>query len=278
MDPPQKRNANVRLLACLLSDEQDTEDSDYRFLVDGQHIKYMTTAPGAFRGNEEDRNFEPILLPDLLPQFPPGDWNHAHVAWDPETQGAVFVKTETVEHPGLTELWHPTTFNELDFTRLDRPRQRVHISTHPKFNGGKPVCVKFAVWPWEIGYIEAETESYQWIYDSGIGPKFLGHLAEGRDGRIIGFVTEWVQDARSTGPEDLEACKKALSRLHKLGIKHGDINRFNFFVRDGHEIVLVDFESAKRDCSPEELQEEMDALKSKLESMDFRGGVHRCTE
>lgn len=36
---------------------------------------------------------------------------------------------------------------------------------------------------------------------------------------------------------------------------------------------MVDFETAKRDCSPAELEAEMNALKSNLEDTSFRGGV-----
>lgn len=268
----QKMNVNVRLLACLVDDD-DTDDSDYRFLVDGKHVKYVSTAPGAFLGAEEDRTFEPILLGELFPPFPAGDWNQSHVARDPETGKAVFVRTETVQLAGVENLWHPMKFNELDFTQQDRLRQRVHISTHPEINGGKPVLIKLAVWPWEIPSIEIETAAYQWISDSGIGPKFLGHLTEGRDGRVVGFVTEWVEGARAAGSADIDGCKKALGRLHELGIKLGDINKHNFLVRDGHDVVLVDFETAKRGCSPSELEEEMSALKSSLESTSFLGGV-----
>ncbi|CAJ0541133.1 Ff.00g078980.m01.CDS01 [Fusarium sp. VM40] len=268
----ERINVNVRLLACLV-DGDDTDESDYRFLVEGQHVKYVTTAPGTFIGAEEDRTFEPILLGELFPSFPAGDWNQSHVARDPETEKAVFVRTEIVQLAGVENLWHPVKFNELDFTRQDRVRQRVHISTHPEVNGGKPMLIKFAVWPWEIPSVEVETAAYQWISDTGIGPKFLGHLTEGRDGRVVGFVTEWVEGARAAGSADIDGCKKALGRLHELGIKLGDINKHNFLVRDGHDVVLVDFETAKRGCSSSELEEEMSALKSSLESMSFRGGV-----
>ncbi|RMD39300.1 hypothetical protein DV735_g5829, partial [Chaetothyriales sp. CBS 134920] len=241
----RQRNTNVRLLACLI-DEDDTGDSDYRFLVDGQHVKYVTTAPGAFRGAEDDRTFEPILLGELFLSFPPGDWNKGHVARDPDSARAVFVRTERVEFPGVKNVWHPVTFNELDFTRQDR----------------------------------AETAAYQWLRDTGIGPKFLGHLTEGQDGRVIGIVAEWIEGAREAGPADLVRCKKALARVHELGIKLVDINKYNFLVRDGNgldDVVLVDFETAERDCSPQELEEEMSALKSRLEDTSFLGGVYTAS-
>lgn len=281
MNAPQERNTNVRLLACLIDvDDGDSTptDSDYRFLVDKQHVKYVTTAPGTFRGAEENMNFEPILLNELLPPLPPGDWNQGHVARDPETEKATFVKTETVEFAGVKNIWHPVKLNELEFTRQERVRQRVHVSTHPHVQGGKPVLVKLAVWPWEIPSMEVETAAYQWLSDSGVGPKFLGHLTEGKDGRVVGFVAEWVEGARAAEPADIDGCKKALGRLHELGIKLGDINKHNFLVRDGHaDVVLVDFETVKRNCSPQELEDEMSALKSNLEDMSGRGGVIQLT-
>jgi predicted Ser/Thr protein kinase len=115
--------------------------------------------------------------------------------------------------------------------------------------------------------------AYQRLKDSGIGPKFLGHLTEGRDGRVVGFAVEWVQGARAAGPGDMEGCKKALERLHELGIKSGDINKHNFLVRDGHDVVLVDFETAEHSCSPQELEDEMSALQNSLEDTSFWGGV-----
>lgn len=185
----------------------------------------------------------------------------------------MFVRTEKVQLPSVNNLWHPVKLNELEFTRQDRVRQRVHVSIHPEVNGGKPVLIKLAVWPWEIPFIEVETAAYQWIGGSGVGPKFLGHLTEGQDGRVIGFVAEWLEGARPAGPGDIDGCKKALGQLHGLGIKLGDINKHNFLVRDGHDVVLVDFEMAKRDCSPLKLEEEMSALMSSLESSSFQGGV-----
>ncbi|OAQ96889.1 hypothetical protein LLEC1_05319 [Akanthomyces lecanii] len=276
MTIPQK-NANVRLLACLVDDD-DENDSDYRFLVDGQYVKYVSTEPGTFQGAEDDRTFEPNLLGELFPPFPPGDWNNGHVAKNPETGRVAFVRTDTVQFAGVNDLWHPAKFNELAFTRQHRVRQRVHVSTHPEVFDGRPVLVKLAVWPWEIPSMEMETAVYQWISDTAAGPRFLGHLTEGEDGRVVGFVTEWLEHARAAGPGDLDGCSKALGRLHELGIKLGDVNKHNFLVRDGHDVVLVDFEVAKRDCSSLELEDEMRALKSSLEDTSYRGGIEPIHE
>lgn len=272
MTAPRERNANVRLLAYLI-DEDDEDDSDYRFVVDEKQVKYVCTAPYTFLGAEGDRTFEQVLLSELFPPFPAGDWNRGHAARDPETGKATFVRLEKVQFAGVKNVWHPVELNELDFTRVDRLRQRVHVSTHPRVNGGKPVLVKFAVWPWDIPYMEEETTAYQWLNNSGVGPKFLGHLTEGKDGRVIGLVAEWVEGARAAGPADIDGCRKALGRLHELGIKLGDVNKHNFLVRDGYDVVLVDFETAKRGCPSSELEDEMSALQSNLEDTSYLGGV-----
>src|SRR5690242_7709546 len=111
MAAPQAKNANVRLLACLV-DEDDTDESEYRFLVDKQHVKYVTAAPGTFSGDEDDRTFEPILVGKLLPTFPTGDWNKGRLAKDSQTGEVAFIKTESVPLAGVKNLWHPLKLNE----------------------------------------------------------------------------------------------------------------------------------------------------------------------
>ncbi|EXK40182.1 hypothetical protein FOXG_10378 [Fusarium oxysporum f. sp. lycopersici 4287] len=272
-----QKNSNVRLLACLL-DGDDIMQSDYRFLVDGSLVKYVTTVPGTFLCDHEDRAFEPILLGNLFPQFPPGDWNNGHVARDPVIGEPAFVKTEIVQFPGAQNCWHPLRFNELDFTRQERLRQRVHVSTHPYVNAGKPVLVKFAVWPWEVAFVEAETTAYEWLQNSEVVPTFLGHVTEGKDGRVIGFVTEFIEDTRPAEPRDIEECEKALKKLHELRIKMGDTNKFNFLVRDGHGVMIADLETAKQTCSQDELDEEMKGLRASLEDTSFLGGKYIVEE
>lgn len=71
-------NNNVRLLATLVDPDED-EESEYRFLVDGRHVKYVTVAPGILPKN--DRTFGPAVIASL-PPFPPGDWNEGHVGRD----------------------------------------------------------------------------------------------------------------------------------------------------------------------------------------------------
>ncbi|KAK4040024.1 alpha-galactosidase a precursor [Parachaetomium inaequale] len=213
-------NSHVQLLAALV-DFDDKEESEYRFLVDGRHVKYVTVDPGVLP--KDDRTFAPVLLP-LLPPFPLGDWNEGHISKDAQNGRPVFANVNKSSLPGVKNTWHPTLIDHLELRKLDRLRQNIHKVAHPRFD--EPVLVKFAEFPWQIPYLEDETTVYQWIDGSGIGPKFLGHVTE--EGRVIGFVMEYIDGARTATPDDLRACQRALSRLHALGIKHGDINKHNF--------------------------------------------------
>ena len=120
-------------------------------------------------------------------------------------------------------------------------------------------------------FFEAETTAYQWIDGQGVSPNFLGHLTE--DGRVIGFVMEYIDDARSADIGDLAACQDVLARLHSLGIKHGDINKYNFLVR-GERAVLVDFETAKRCEEQKALEAEYEHLEHSLSDSSYRGRTH----
>ncbi|EFY85437.1 hypothetical protein MAC_08502 [Metarhizium acridum CQMa 102] len=199
------RNSNVQLLATLV-DLMDEEESEYRFLIDGKHVKYVTVDPGVLP--RDDRAFAPILLA-TLPPFPPGDWNEGHISKNP-------------------------------------------------LNG-------------ELAFSRSETTAYEWIDGQGIGPKFLGHLTE--DGRVIGLVLEFLDDTRSAEIEDLTACQTALTKLHSLGIKHGDINKYNFLIREG-KAVLVDFEAARKCSEEKELQAEYERLERSLRDASRRGATY----
>lgn len=131
------------------------------------------------------------------------------------------------------------------------------------------VVVKFARFDWEIRYMEGETAGYQSIEGCEIGPRFLGHLTE--DGRVIGFLMERIANARHAGPQDLDICQRTLARLHALGIKHGDVNRFNFLIRDSRAI-LIDFDTTRKCDDSNLIAEELRSLQEVLESSSEKGG------
>lgn len=258
-----KTNNNVQLLA-VIADFNDEEESEYRFLVEDKHVKYVTVDPGVFP--KDDLTFAPVLIP-MLPPFPPGPWNEGHISKDPLTGHPVFSRITQTDLPGIRTTWHHTKIDFLQLKDPDRVRQNIHRVTCPQFD--HPVLVKFAEFPWQIPFFEAETAAYQWVDGKGVGPRFLGHLTEA--GRVMGFVMECIDGARTAGPEDLAACQSTLARLHALGIKHGDINKHNFLVKDGNA-VLVDFETAQRCSVKEELEAEYRCLEQSLEDPSYRGG------
>ncbi|KAI1188653.1 hypothetical protein F5B17DRAFT_439454 [Nemania serpens] len=240
-------NSNIRLLTVLV-DCNDEEEGDYRFLVDEKHVKYVTVDPGVFI--PKGRSDLCARAHSSAATFPPGNWNEGHISKDPLTQRPVFARVTRSDLPEIRNTWHDRRIDHLELKELDRVRQNIHHVTCPAFD--VPVLVKFAEFHWQMPYFKAETTAYEWIEGKGIGPRFLGHLTE--DGR------------------DLAACQRILAKLHALGIKHGDINKHNFLVRDG-EAVLVDFETAQK-CSDEaELEAEYEHLESSLRDPSRRGGV-----
>ena len=125
-------------------------------------------------------------------------------------------------------------------------------------------------------FFEDETKAYQSVDGYDIGPKFLGHLTE--EGRVIGLVIEYIQGARHAGPDDVEECQVALRKLHQLGKLHGDVNRYNFLVREDNErktVRIIDLESVV-DCTEDgAFEAEIDCLRQELHSTDGKGGF--CT-
>ncbi|KAH7262450.1 hypothetical protein BKA59DRAFT_463782 [Fusarium tricinctum] len=264
-------NNNVKLLAVLADAEQD-EKSEYRFLVDDTHVRYVTLDGGLIP--PEDRTYEPVLLPQL-PVFPPGDWNEGRVGKDGHTGKPFFCETRRCSLPGIGNVWHGTTVDHLELRQVERVRQTIYRVTHPAFK--TPVLAKFAQFPWEIPYFAAETTAYEWIHGRAIGPVFLGHIHE--NGRVIGFLLEEVPGARTAEPGDLAACQRSLRRLHELGIMHGDINKHNFLIRgDDGEAVLIDFETTHKCSDPDLLDEEYRQVKERLEDTSGRGGAGMASD
>ncbi|KAH7140833.1 hypothetical protein EDB81DRAFT_654756 [Dactylonectria macrodidyma] len=261
-------NSNVELLAALVGPDDDAGSGEYRFLVDGKHVKYVTVEPGALPEDKDDRTPAAALIP-LLPAFPAGDWNEARVGKDERTGKPTFAGLRKGRLPGIGNVWHGTSIDHLELREVDRVRQTLHRVTHPRFD--RPMLAKFAQFPWEIPYFAAETTSYEWIHGRGVGPEFLGHIHE--DGRVIGFLLEEIPGARTAEPGDLAACQRSLERLHALQIQHCDINKHNFLIRADNEAVLIDFETAQKCADLELLDAEYQNLQGSLEDTSGRGGA-----
>jgi hypothetical protein len=210
---------DIHLLQASVDSEEE-DQSDFRILVDHKSIKYLIIDPGLY--NTRDMCFGPPLI-SMLPSLPPGDWNTGYISRNPANGCPHFARVTKAELPGVTHLWHPLRVDYMDLHMGNKLRSNVYEATSPRFPS--TIIAKFALFSWQVLYLDAETRAYQWIESQSIGPKFLGHISE--DGRAIGFITEKVVDGRHATPDDLSLCQTILSRLHRLGIKHGDVNKHN---------------------------------------------------
>lgn len=83
---------------------------------------------------------------------------------------------------------------------------------------------------------------------------------------------ERITSYRDATPEDLAQCQQALSKLHQLSIKHGDINKYKFRIHDDRA-TLIEFESALECNNAKVLEEEFRGIENELSDMSVRGGT-----
>ncbi|KAJ5443850.1 alpha-galactosidase A precursor [Penicillium daleae] len=255
---------NQPKIELLQAEVDENDQSFFRLLVDSRSIKYITVEPGIY--SAEDMCFGPSLV-SLLPKFPTGDWNDGLVAKDAKDGRPHFPCVNLTRFPGVQNTWHSTYVDYLELSIERKLRTGIYEAKCSLFDD--IVVAKFARFPWEVQYIENETTAYQWISGHNIGPQFLGHLTE--NGRVIGFIMERITDARHAGTQDCETCGEVLSRLHNLGVRHGDTNRFNFLVRDS-KATLIDFDTAQKCDDRDLLLQESENLVACLKDLSGRGG------
>jgi serine/threonine protein kinase len=263
----------VHAIRLLQASAGPDDISEFRLLVDHQHIKYVTVDPYIF--DDMDLIFEPTLIEILRPLLPAGDWNHARIFRATSSENSstgnaeVQVETSTQELPGILGVWHPLKIDYLELEVSSRPRSNMCEATCSKIPG--QFIVKLARFHWEIAQLERETAAYKWIDGHNIGPEFLGHLTE--HGRVIRFAISKIEEARHATPDDLDVCRQALRRLHTLGIKHGDTNKHNFLIHP-HGVAMIDLEFAEQNATEAELNEELYGLEQQLADTSGKGGVN----
>jgi predicted Ser/Thr protein kinase len=164
------------------------------------------------------------------------------------------------------DIWHTTHIDHLHLQKGQKLRSNVYEATCSRFSS--PVVAEFARFPWEVPQLEAESTAYQWIEGQQIGPSFLGHLTE--EGRVIGIVMARIVNCRHATPDDFALCHQALWKLHRIGIKHGDINKHNFLAHAGGA-TLINFDNASRTTSSKELEAEMCSLQEQLSDVSGKG-------
>ena len=253
---------NIKMLQCSV-DPLDGE-SEFRILVNDKFVKYLTIDGGLY--DADDMCFEPSFI-SIIPPLPPGDWNTGRISRNVADGQPHFSEVTKVQLPGVSHLWHPLQIDHLELCLGEQLKSNVYEATTPHFD--LPIVVKFAYLPFEIPYLNSETSAYKWIQNHQVGPQFLAHLTE--EGRVIGFVLERIINFRHAGPDDLALCQQALSKLHQLNIKHGDINKHNFLIHDDRA-TLIDFDHASQCDDAKVLEDEFRGIEKELSDMSGRGG------
>jgi len=243
MNPSQKPHT--------LSTYSTVEDGHtFRVLFPAGRVLYVEIPPGVFE-NDDD-----VVGPDvvaILPQNLPPHVNIIHI-------GPGFDINFEWRELASASTWNPRIIDILNLSRVARYSERVFETVID----GTPAIGKYARFEHEIDDIRNETDIYRRLHGTGIGPRFLGHLAE--EGRVIGFAMEKVIGRRAN-KADYNAVRDALTKLHDLGIRHGDINRNNFVITE-RGAVIIDFEAGVMDSNA---SEEMTELQERLERDDSEG-------
>ncbi|KGO72686.1 Lipopolysaccharide core heptose(II) kinase [Penicillium italicum] len=240
------------------------DDSEYRILVQNR-VRYLIISAGTFERST-------LSMPlNSLPELPEDQtWNTAYVNRD-ASSGEVAMKLQLKNIMGITHLWHPVL---VDCLELKRIKQFTATTYEATYSGEGPlasspvVIVKVARFEWELPRLSLETLIYKSLEDTGLAPRFLGHVHE--HGRVIGFVLEKLE-GREANIKDLPSCQSTLQRLHDNGILHGDANKYNFIIQVD-KARLIDFEKSKL-ChgSSAYMQAEMDSLCDQLMEDTGRG-------
>jgi len=233
------------------------QESLYRFR-NGSYVLYVTLAANCVLLDDSDYGFPPAIR-NILPRTIDTSYNHAFI-------DSFGIATFSIrEFKGVTTLWHNT---KIDIIPLPVVRAIKANCFKVQYDGDWAIA-KFARFDWEIRFIETETAIYQTIDEHNIAPKFLGHLHE--NGRVVGLLLAYMEGRRPQTEQDYGMCASVLSRLHNLGLVHGDVNLDNFIVT-GIEAKLVDFETCRSGTVDERMME-VKRLEREFEEDSRRGAL-----
>lgn len=258
------RNPHIEVLNQLI----DEEKGSYRILV-GTKVRYMTIRTDVF---DDKTMCRPYLLIPSLPPLPDTAWTRIHITRTED--GSLRTAISNAPLPGIDWTWHDRLVDILSLERLHYLRSGVHLVMYE----GRQAIAKYACFEWQLRQIEREMWAYSVMAEHPcqderrVAPAFLGHLTE--HGRVMGFLMEKL-DGGPACVADLPQCEAAVRRVHRLGLVHGDVNRFNFVV-DRHSVGsvvrLVDFEHAS-EYEAGAAEEELASLKTELAEESYRGGT-----
>ncbi|KAI0878302.1 hypothetical protein GGS24DRAFT_444270 [Hypoxylon argillaceum] len=251
--------ANAVPLAA--QDNLKRQTTDFRVMLnDGtpqRAIKYVSISSDVQSLGVRKGKSNPVSIIQI-PLLPNGDWNTADIGLTPDGK-QIFVATVSCKPlPGVENKWYPHSLEYLDLELVSSEINRDHIKvvSNPKLDTPKHLAVmKFSPFADGIMRIDVEAEIYNHIDGSSVAPMFLGYVTE--NGRIIGFLIEYIDGARSPSSQDafsdlaLEKCRQTLTALHELGVTHNDARPGNCLFRRDGTAVLIDFELADIATDPD---------------------------
>ena len=210
-----------------------------------------------------------------LPEFPVGDWDIVDLVPDETKGGPAVSNPRRVEVPQI-QPWHRLSVDyfalqklfQIPFVSLNgRRSDTLWMVRNDALPAGTPALMKIAEVP-PLDLVKAETEVYRMLDGKGAAPQFLGHITE--NDRIIGFMTEFIQDVRPAHAGDFEACRAALAKLHAVGYTHGDVHSGNFLIKPDGPAMIIDFEYARKTSDEATFEAEMRTLEYELLGDELR--------
>ncbi|KAI1421203.1 hypothetical protein F5Y12DRAFT_768968 [Xylaria sp. FL1777] len=227
---------------------------DLRVLIEHPQpmIKYVSISPDVLPlGRRKSLRSNTAVI--NVPTLPVGNYTTAAIGVTVDGKHLT-VSTSCDFIPGVNNVWHGDTVDILDLETI--PTQwntnRVKLVSHPDLNTiGNKAVLKFAEFGRDIESIDRETEIYKHLVSFEGAPQFIAHVTENRGSRVVGFLTEYIEGARSIRNSSLptvavEKCIKTLFNLHQLGIAHHNSYPRNCLLRPDGTAFLIDFEQAKR--------------------------------
>ena len=89
---------DIKLLQCSVD---PLDESEFRILVDGKFVKYLTIDAGLYIA--DDMCFAPSLI-SIIPPLPPGDWNTGRISRNRADGQPHFSEVTKVRLPSISHL------------------------------------------------------------------------------------------------------------------------------------------------------------------------------
>ncbi|RYC59151.1 hypothetical protein CHU98_g7055 [Xylaria longipes] len=225
--------------------------TEFRLLVDvGMPEKVVKYATVSFDvralGIRKDRYSSANTI--QMPHLPGGDYCSVNIGVTPSGKETLLKTTSCQRLPGVEGYWHDNNlgFLELEILEWAHSTNNVKLVRHPSLTTpGSLAVMKYAPFVHTVDQISREIQMYRHLQDSGVAPTVLGQVVE--EGRVIGFLLEYIADARPISMAGkfydlaLEKCKQALVTLHGMGVKHNNASPENCLIRANGNAVLIDF-------------------------------------